>query len=66
VFVHDRLTGATEQVSVATLGGEGNGGSVWESISGAGRFVTFTSEATTLVLGDTSDRTDVFVHERAG
>lgn len=62
-FVHDRQTGVTTRVSVATGGGQGNGISVANSISGDGRYVSFESDASNLVSGDTTVR-DVFIHER--
>jgi hypothetical protein len=64
VFVHDRVTGQTERVSVG-LNGQGNnfsGSTV--SISGDGRFVAFDSHASNLVGGDTGQFMDVFVHDR--
>ena len=70
VFVHDRRTGTTERVSVSSLGlqGDGNSGLVgaagYPAISADGRFVAFPSDATNLVLGDTNNTTDVFVHDR--
>jgi hypothetical protein len=65
VFVHDRSTGKTRRVSVRSNGNEGNGGSYENvDISGDGRFVTFSSDATNLVAGDTNGYTDVFVHDR--
>jgi hypothetical protein len=45
VFVHDRQTGATERVSVASDGTEGNHNSYDASISPDGRYVGFYSEA---------------------
>jgi len=65
VFVHERLTGVTERVSVSSHGGEGNGASYNAYISADGRFVSFDSSATNLVAGDTNDVTDVFVRDRA-
>ncbi|MCC5951151.1 MAG: S-layer homology domain-containing protein [Acidimicrobiia bacterium] len=65
VFVHDRMTGDTERVSVATDGAEANGTSTRPSLSANGRYVTFDSEATNLVPGDTNDARDVFVHDRS-
>ncbi len=63
-FVHDRLTGATERVTVASDGTQGDGDS-WDSrITGDGRYVSFGSEATTLVVGDTNGVRDTFVHDR--
>jgi archaellum component FlaF (FlaF/FlaG flagellin family) len=64
VFVHDRLTGETELVSVATDGTQGNDGSLWSSISADGRYVAFWSEASNLVSGDTNGFADIFVHDR--
>ncbi len=64
IFVHDRQTGTTERVSVATGGAEGNGSSTIPAISADGRFVAFVSYATNLVAGDTNGYADVFVHDR--
>lgn len=64
IFVHDRQTGITERVSVASDGTEANGGSFGPSISADGRFVAFTSSASNLVPNDTNGKEDVFVHDR--
>lgn len=64
IFVHDRQSGSTELVSLSSLGTQGNIGSADSSISADGRFVAFQSEASTLVVGDTNFRTDVFVRDR--
>jgi len=64
VFVHDRLTGATERVSVSGAGEQGDGDSYWPSISADGRFVSFSSYAPDLVPGDTNSTWDVFIHDR--
>jgi hypothetical protein len=63
VFVHDRLIGTTERVSVATGGAEGNARSLNPSISADGRFVAFESVASNLVAGDTNGFSDIFVHD---
>ncbi len=65
VFVHDRLTGVTERVSVDSAGIAGNGDSLDPTISADGRFVAFASYASNLVPGDTSVGLDLFVHDRA-
>jgi Tol biopolymer transport system component len=65
VFVHDRVTGATERVSVDSAGAQGNGGSYAPSISAHGRYVAFLSTASNLVSGDTNNNDDVFVHDRS-
>src|SRR5438132_49617 len=64
VFVHDRQTGITERVSVASDGTQGNKASSYPALSADGRFVAFDSDATNLVAGDTNGATDVFVHDR--
>jgi Tol biopolymer transport system component len=64
VFVHDRQTGLTERVSVASDGTEGNGNPFTPSISGDGRYVTFSSLASNLVIGDNNGTYDIFVHDR--
>jgi hypothetical protein len=64
VFVHDRDTGTTERVSIATAGTQANDESYSPAISSAGRFVAFSSDATNLVINDTNNKTDIFVHDR--
>src|SRR6266478_4204552 len=65
VFVRDMKTGAVDRVSVASDGTQGNGASVWPSISGDGRYVAFHSFASNLVPGDTNQTWDVFGPDRA-
>jgi PKD repeat protein/Tol biopolymer transport system component len=64
VFVHDRQTGATTRVSVASDGTQGNDWAWGASISADGRYVAFISNASNLVTGDTNDCSDAFVHDR--
>ena len=64
VFVRDRVAGTTERVSVATDGAEGNGHSVYGTISDDGRFVAFSSPADTLTLPDLNGASDVFLRDR--
>jgi Tol biopolymer transport system component len=64
IFVHDRVTGKTQRISVSTSGRQANA----ESLSGAsfstdGRRVAFTSLATNLVANDRNDITDVFIRD---
>ena len=67
VFLYDREGRSFRRVSVANSGAEadkGNSGHVTSmrpAISGDGRVVTFSSEATTLVRGDSNGVADVFV-----
>ena len=65
-FVHDRQSGQTTRVSVASDGTEGNNssGTLSPSISADGRFVAFDSSATNLVSGDTNGVLDIFLHDR--
>ncbi len=64
IFVRDRQTNTTSRVSIASDGTEGNGVSVYPSISGDGRYVAFRSAATNLVPNDTNGYPDIFVHDR--
>lgn len=64
VFVHDRVGGTTERVSVAGVSTEANGASGAPSISADGRFVAFQSLATNLVSGDSNGASDIFVRNR--
>jgi Tol biopolymer transport system component len=64
VFVHDRVAGRTERVSIGPGGVEGDSHSGDPSISADGRFVAFSSEATNLIAGDGNGTPDVFVHDR--
>jgi len=65
VFVHDRQTGDTVRVSVASDGSQGQyGGSNYPAISADGRFVAFWSCATNLVPSDTNGYCDIFVRDR--
>jgi Tol biopolymer transport system component len=64
VFVHDRATGETVRVSVASDGSQADAGSTDGSLSADGRYVIFNSSAANLVAGDTNLVADVFVHDR--
>ncbi len=65
VFVRDRASGHTRRASVDSTGIQGNSVSRNPAISGDGRFVAFSSFATNLVVNDTNDAYDVFVHDLA-
>jgi Tol biopolymer transport system component len=65
VFVHDRDTGQTRRVSIASDGTQANGNSVQPFISGDGRYATFYSFASNLVAGDTNNVADIYTHELA-
>jgi Tol biopolymer transport system component len=64
VFVHDRQTGETVRVSIASDGTQGNGFSAFSDISSDGQYVIFASDADNLVVGDTNNARDVFIHNR--
>ena len=64
VFVHDRQTGQTTRVSVASNGSQANASSSSGRLSADGRFVAFASVASNLVPGDTNGTNDVFVRDR--
>jgi hypothetical protein len=64
VYVRDRAADQTTLASLASNGAIGNGHSYDPSLSADGRFVVFTSGATTLVTGDTNAVTDVFLRDR--
>jgi Tol biopolymer transport system component len=66
VFVHDRQSGTTERVSVASGGTQGDSVSFASSVSADGRYVAFDSGATILVPGDTNGLPDVFVRDLLG
>jgi Tol biopolymer transport system component len=64
IFVHDRVTGKTQRVSVSSTGRQTNaesGGG--ESFSVDGRYVAFSSLATNLVAHDRNGITDVFIRD---
>lgn len=66
VFVKDLATEAVTRVSVSSSGVEGDGFSysMFDSISGDGRYILFNSEATNLVSGDTNGHSDAFLRDR--
>jgi hypothetical protein len=64
VFVRDRDRKKTTRVSTRSNGGEANGGSSVQGISGDGRYVVFFSSASNLVSGDSNGTSDVFVKDR--
>ncbi len=65
VFVHNRVTGTTERVSISSGGQQLEGGDlVTSGISSDGRYVVFTCGASSLVPGDHNREWDVFVRDR--
>jgi Tol biopolymer transport system component len=73
-FVHDRFTGVTQRISLASDGEEADARAFdrWTRrssfmsrpfLSTDGRYAAFTSRATNLVPGDRNGVSDVFVHD---
>jgi Ca2+-binding RTX toxin-like protein len=63
IFVRDTLANTTTRVSISSTGNQGNQDSDDPSISADGRFVTFSSEASNIVPGDTNNKEDIFVRD---
>lgn len=64
VFVHDRQTGETVIVSVATGGNVVGGAPITAAISGDGQVIAFVAIGAEFVEGDTNGVEDVFIHNR--
>jgi hypothetical protein len=63
VFRHDRTTGETVRISVATGGAQGSGDSVLPRISDDGNLVAFRSNSFDLVANDANGVEDIFVRD---
>jgi Tol biopolymer transport system component len=63
IFVRDRQTGTTQQVSVNSSGEGGNDSSDDPRITPDGRYVVFSSYSDNLVDGDTNDEADIFLRD---
>ena len=63
-FLHDRVTGITERISVGSSGVQGNAESYDGSVSSDGRYVAFSSAASNLVANDTNGAADIFLRDR--
>ena len=65
VFVHDRKSGQTSRVNVASDGSQADAGSISYSLSGDGRYIAFASAASNLAPGDMGIwGSDIYVHDR--
>ncbi|MBP7006543.1 MAG: PD40 domain-containing protein, partial [Candidatus Pacebacteria bacterium] len=64
VFIRDVELGTTEILSISSNEIQGNDQSYKPSVSSDGRYVTFYSEATNLISGDTNDAGDIFIRDR--
>jgi Tol biopolymer transport system component len=65
VFRHDRVTGETVRVSVATGGGQGSGDSLVPRISDDGNLIVFRSNSFELVPNDANGVDDIFLRDVA-
>lgn len=66
IFVKDLHTNETRRVSTSSSGAQATGGSFgswFPAISGDGRYVTFQSDMTNLVSGDTNGQFDIFLKD---
>jgi len=64
IFVRDLVAKTTTCASLSLSGATGNSQSADPDISADGRYVTFSSHSSDLVLGDTNNRSDVFIRDR--
>ena len=64
IFLHDRQTGQTLRVSVASDGSQANDESLDPALSADGRWITFRSKARNLIPNDNNNARDVFLHDR--
>ena len=53
-----------ERLNLSTTGMQVDNRSFSHSLSADGRFVAFRSVASSLVMGDTNNNSDIFVHDR--
>jgi Tol biopolymer transport system component len=65
IFHHDRVTGETVRVSVATGGGQGSGDSVLPKISDDANLIAFRSDSFDLVANDANGVNDIFLRDVA-
>jgi Tol biopolymer transport system component len=63
VYRRDRSTSQLARVSVTSTGVQGDGWSYHGAITSNGRYVVFTSGATTFVAGDTNNQVDIFMKD---
>lgn len=65
IFVVTASNSSVQRVSVSSTGVEGNGNSLQPSVSDSGLFIAFASFADNLILSDTNNVADIFVHNLA-
>ncbi|MEG9224544.1 S-layer homology domain-containing protein [Aeromicrobium sp. Sec7.5] len=64
VFLWGRAGASTTLVSASPTGAPANGTSLGGSVSADGRYVSFSSDASNLVVGDIGGQADVFLYDR--
>lgn len=64
IFVRDAVAGLTEIVSISTTGVASDANCFSPAISADGRFVAFSTSASTLVSDDTNSAYDIFIRDR--
>ena len=64
-FIRDLGAAATERVSTPSGGGQANRRTLSVAVSGDGRFVALSSDASNLILTDLNGRRDIFVLDRS-
>ena len=64
IFLFSRSTGRTTRISKSTTDVQGNAPSYDPEISADGQSISFASDATNLVPGDTNGKRDIFVRQR--
>jgi Tol biopolymer transport system component len=63
IFLYDTQTNAIRRISVDSQGNQGNDASSSPAISADGRYVTFSSSASNLVINDTNNTADIFLYD---
>jgi Tol biopolymer transport system component len=63
IFAHDRQTGQPSLISINDIGNAGNGASSQPTISADGRYVAFTSSATTLAPIPNGSGTQIYLRD---
>jgi len=63
IFLRDQAAGTTTRVSVSSRRVQANDETINSDISADGHYVVFESLASNLVLGDTNEEADIFVHD---
>ena len=65
VFLHDRVTGRTKNLSYSMATVQANRGSAFPAISADGNVILFDTFAANLVMGDTNGVDDIFINDRS-